>query len=163
MARRAFYSFHFDLDNWRAAQVRSMGIVEGNVPVSDNDWEAVKRGGDVGIARWIAGQLNGTSCTIVLIGAQTAGRKWVIHEIIESWNQGKGVVGVYIHGLKDQSGAQSFQGQNPFSGIMIEGAPMSSIVRAYAPPFFDSQQVYGHIRNNMAGWIEEAIAIRARY
>jgi hypothetical protein len=163
MARRVFYSFHFDPDNWRAAQVRSMGVIDGNPPASDNDWEAVKRGGDVAIERWITGQLNGTSCTIVLIGAQTAGRKWITHEIIESWNQGKGVVGVHIHGLKDRNGTQSSQGQNPFAGINVKGVPMTAIVKAYAPPFFDSQQVYGHIKSNLPGWIEEAISIRSRY
>ncbi len=39
MARRAFYSFHYKPDNWRAAQVRNMGVIEGNLVASDNDWE----------------------------------------------------------------------------------------------------------------------------
>jgi hypothetical protein len=140
-----------------------MGVIEGNVPASDNDWETVKRGGDAAIKRWIDGQLSGTSCTVVLIGAQTAGRKWINHEIVESWNQGKGVVGVHIHGLKDRSGLQSSHGQNPFGGLNVDGTPMTSIVRAHVPPFYDSQQVYGHIRSNLGTWIEEAIAIRNRY
>ena len=37
--RGTFFSFHYKPDNWRAAQVRNMGVVEGNSPVSDNDWE----------------------------------------------------------------------------------------------------------------------------
>ena len=45
MARRAFYSFHYKQDNWRAAKVRNMGVVEGNKPATDNDWEAIKQGG----------------------------------------------------------------------------------------------------------------------
>ena len=44
MARRVFYSFHYKPDNWRAAQVRNIGAIEGNNPASDNDWEAVKKG-----------------------------------------------------------------------------------------------------------------------
>ena len=39
MARRAFFSFHYKPDASRAGQVRNMGMVEGNTPVSDNDWE----------------------------------------------------------------------------------------------------------------------------
>ena len=39
--RRTFFSFHYKPDNWRAAKVRNMGVVEGNSPVSDNDWETV--------------------------------------------------------------------------------------------------------------------------
>ena len=45
MARRTFYSFHHKPDNWRASQVRNMGVIEGNRPVSDNDWEQIKKGG----------------------------------------------------------------------------------------------------------------------
>ena len=41
MARRAFYSFHYKPDASRAGQVRNIGVVEGNTPVSDNDWETV--------------------------------------------------------------------------------------------------------------------------
>ena len=86
MARRAFYSFHYKPDNSRAAQVRNMGMVDGNNPVSDNDWETVKGGGDTTIKNWIAGQMRGRSCTVVLVGSNTAGRKWINHEIIKSWN-----------------------------------------------------------------------------
>lgn len=41
--RQVFYSFHFKNDSWRAGQVRNIGVVEGNMPVSSNDWEEVKR------------------------------------------------------------------------------------------------------------------------
>ena len=43
MKRKVFYSFHFDNDNWRAGQVRNMGVVEGNQPVSGNKWEEIKK------------------------------------------------------------------------------------------------------------------------
>lgn len=45
MSRKAFYSFHFKPDSWRASQVRNIGVVDGNQPVSDNDWEDVKKRG----------------------------------------------------------------------------------------------------------------------
>lgn len=80
MARKVFFSFHYKPDNWRASQVRNMGVIEGNAPVSDNDWEAIKKGGDKAIQNWIDGQLKGKSCTIVLIGANTAGRKWIKYD-----------------------------------------------------------------------------------
>ena len=104
MARRVFYSFHYVKDNWRASQVRNIGAIEGNEPVKDNDWETVKRGGDKAIEKWINDQLNGRSCTIVLIGNETAGRKWIKYEIEKSWNDGKGLFGIYIHNLKDKDG-----------------------------------------------------------
>jgi len=46
MARKVFFSFHYKPDNWRASQVRNMGVIDGNRPVSDNDWEQITRGGD---------------------------------------------------------------------------------------------------------------------
>ena len=51
MARRVFYSFHYDHDNWFAATVRNIGVVEGSSPALDNDWETVKKGGDAAIDR----------------------------------------------------------------------------------------------------------------
>ena len=75
MARRAFYSFHYKPDNWRAAKVRNIGVVEGNEPVTDNDWEQVKKGGSTAIQDWIDGQLKGKSCTIVLIGEKNCWQK----------------------------------------------------------------------------------------
>ena len=44
MAREpVFYSFHYDNDVFRVQQIRNMGAVDGNEPVSANDWEQVKR------------------------------------------------------------------------------------------------------------------------
>lgn len=163
MARRVFYSFHFQADHWRAGQVRNMGVIEGNPPVSDNDWEAVKRGGDAAIERWIADQMQGRSCAVVLIGAQTAGRKWISHEIVKAWNDGKGIVAVYVHNLLDQSRARSPRGSDPFAGITVGGVPMSSIVRSYDPPDTPLKSAYLHISENLAAWVEEAVLIRSRH
>ena len=85
MARRVFYSFHYKPDHWRASQVRNAGVVEGNQPVSDNAWETVTKGGAKAIQAWIDDQLHGRSCTVVLIGSATAGRKWIKYEIEKSW------------------------------------------------------------------------------
>src|SRR5262245_39891692 len=119
MARKVFYSFHYDADNWRTSQVRNIGAVEGNQPASDNSWEQIKSGGDQAIKKWIDGQLNGRSCTIVLIGSYTAGRKWINYEIETSWNGAKGVLGIHIHKLKNVAGVQSTKGRNPFDGFTM--------------------------------------------
>lgn len=163
MARKVFFSFHYKADNWRASQVRNMGVIEGNSPVSDNDWETITGGGDAAIQRWIAGQLSGKSCAVVLIGTNTAGRKWINYEIQEAWNTKKGVVGIFIHGLKDRDENQSTKGRNPFDDLTIGQKSLSSIVRAYNPPYLTSKDVYSYINQNLAGWVEEAVAIRDRY
>ena len=162
MARKVFFSFHYDPDKWRASQVRNMGALEGNVPCSDNAWEAVKKGGEAGIKKWITGQPSGRSCAVVLVGADTASRKWVIYEIQEAWNANKGVVGVRIHNLKDQQGNHSAKGANPFDQLTLQNGTkrLSSIVKLYDPPGWASTDVYAHIKDNLADWVEEAIEIR---
>jgi hypothetical protein len=162
--RNVFYSFHYDPDNWRASQVWNMGVIEGNSPCSDNDWESVKKGGNAAIEKWIAGQLNGRSCVVVLVGNQTAGRKWITYEISQAWNAGKGVVGVRIHGLKDRSGNTAWSGGNPFDHVTFksDGSALSSVVKLYDPTdfLFGSTETYANIKRGLAGWIEEAITIR---
>ena len=163
MPRNVFYSFHYQPDSSRAAQVRNMGVIEGNPPASDHDWETVKRGGDSAIERWIDGQIAGKSCAVVLIGSSTAGRKWIKYEINKAWISGKGLLGVYIHGLKDLDGKQTTQGSNPFDAFNLNGTALSLVATTHNPPYSDSKLVYAHIRANIGEWIEDAIRIRGQY
>ena len=160
MARRAFYSFYYKPDSWRASEVRNMGVVEGNRPASDNDWEEVTKGGDAAIKKWINEQMSGKSVVAVLIGSNTAGRKWIKYEIKKAWDDGKGLLGVYIHNLKNQDEEQSSKGRNAFDDVTVDGKKLSSIVKAYDPPYKTSKNVYDHIKENLADWIETAIDIR---
>lgn len=165
MKRRVFYSFHYEPDNWRAAQVRNIGSIEVNSPASDNDWETVKKGGDLAIKRWIAGQMKNRTCTVVLVGRNTANRKWIDHEIVKSWNDGMGVVGIYIHGLKNAQGRISQKGQNPFDSITYgnSGRKLSSIVKCYSPAGSNSTERYDWIAEHLSNAVEEAIKIRDKY
>ena len=164
MARRCFYSFHYQPDNWRASTVRQIGAIEGNQPAKDNDWESITSGTnqDEKIKRWIAEQMQGRTCTIVLVGTSTANRKWINHEIIKSWNEGLGVVGIRIHGLKDRNGNTSAIGQNPFDHITHGPSkkPLSSLVKCYNPAGTTSQERYAWIAQHLENAVEEAIRIR---
>jgi len=164
MARRCFYSFHYVPDCHRAAQIRQIGAIEGNRPASDNDWETVTKGGEAAIKRWIANQMTGKSCTVVLIGAATANRKWINYEIVESWNSGMGVVGIRIHGIKNLSGETSQMGQNPFDFIKHgpTGSKLSSIVKCYNPAGATSKEKYAWISQHLANAVEEAVSIRQK-
>ncbi|MFX0138654.1 MAG: TIR domain-containing protein [Candidatus Hodarchaeota archaeon] len=165
MARKVFYSFHYKPDNVRASQIRNIGVVKGNQPASDNEWETITNGGETAIKNWIDDQLKGRSCTIVLIGEKTAGRKWIKYEIEKSWNDGKGVVGIYIPNLKNFIGEQTNKGRNPFEDFTMkrDDEKLSNIVKAYNPPYTDSKKVYNYISENISDWIEEAITIRNNY
>ena len=93
--------------------MRGIDVIEGSKPASDYDWETVKKGGDTAIEKWIADQIKGWSCTVVLVGTKTARRKWITYEIIQSWNKKMGVVGIYIHGLTNSDGKVSNKGRKP--------------------------------------------------
>lgn len=166
--RRVFYSFHYAADSWRAATVRNIGVVEGNRPATDNKWEEVKRGGDAAIRKWIADQMRYRSCTLVLVGADTAGRYWIDHEIRKTWEDGKGLAGIHIHGLRNQDGRISRKGQNPFTHFTVADSnghrhDLSSVVKCYNPPGTNSRQRYNWIRDNLADIVEEALRIRNTY
>lgn len=142
MARKVFFSFHYDRDSWRVSQVRNCNAVSGyeQNPFYDKArWEQVKRQGDAAIKRWIDDQLKGTSVTVVLIGRDTSTRRWVGYEIERSIALGKGLLGINISKIKNQLGKTDDTGINP-------------LPHGYA--------YYGWNRNdgraNLSRWIETA-------
>lgn len=162
MARkvRIFFSFHYERDAWRAGQVRNCNVV----PTEDQtgfvdavDWESIKKQGDAAIEKWIMDQLEGTSATAVLTGAETAERDWVQFEITESWNRGNGVFGVWIHNVKDKDGKTDLQGRNPLDDFQLpDGTLLSAICKTY-------DWVNDNGRDNLGKWAEEAAEIREKY
>lgn len=157
MARHVFFSFHYDRDILRVGQIRNSGIVlpQGDTYVGFIDkasWESVKRQGDDAIKRWIDNQLHNTSVTVVLIGAETAKRRWIDYEIIESINRGNGLLGVYIHNVKDLNGCTDSKGANPFDYIRWDGGRGAPISETY--PTYD--WVWDSGRQNLSSWIERA-------
>ena len=116
MARKVFFSFHYARDAWRVAQVRNSNVITNleKSPFYDKaEWESIKRNGDQAVKNWINKQLAGTSVTVVLIGKETASRRWVKYEIQKSIELGKGLLGVHISGIKDQNGDTDTLGANP--------------------------------------------------
>lgn len=160
MPRKTFLSFHYKNDHWRVSQVKQMGVIEEQPLLSANDWEEVEDAGEAAIKKWIADNLKGKSCLIVLIGEKTAGRKWVKYEIKEAWDAGKGVMGVYVHNLKDSGGNQSSKGNNPFETFKVGDEPLTKYAKTYDPPYSTSTNVYNHIKDNLADWVEKAIELR---
>lgn len=144
----------------RVQQIRNMGVIEGNAPVSPNAWEQVKRSGDRAIEQWIDDNMRYRSCVIVLIGADTASRPWVQYEIKKAWADGKGLMGIYIHNLRDPRTGTCRKGQNPFSLFTLDEKNFADIVPCYEP---NAWNAYNEIRNNIDDWIENAIRIRNTY
>lgn len=163
MKRQVFYSFHYAKDNWRVQQIRNIGVFDGSPLLSANRWEEIRCTGDANVKKWINENLRMRSCTIVLIGEETASRKWVRYEIEQSWRMGKGVVGLHIHNLKDCNGEKSNKGKNPFHGIIVDGVDLEVVVPVYDPPDRMDSSAYGNIQNNIEQLVENGISIRKAY
>ncbi|MHC1672067.1 TIR domain-containing protein [Stenotrophomonas maltophilia] len=155
MKRKVFYSFHFDNDVMRVQQIRQMGALEGDEPVSPNAWEQIKRT-DKGVKDWIDQNLNGKSCLVVLIGSETAQRPWVNYEIKRACELNKPVVGVYIHRLKCPRNGYGSKGSNPFDNFTFRRNGVIIKPLVYEPKVSDP---YGDIKDNLAIWIENAIKL----
>jgi hypothetical protein len=153
MARRVFFSFHYERDVWRAGQVRNSWVTQDREIAGFWDaaaWEEVKKKGKEAIERWIDKQLDGTSVTVVLIGTETSTRPYVNYEIRRSHEKGNGLLGVYIHNLKDSNQKTDTKGNNPLENFQFKDAQG----RIVTYPTFD--WVSGNGYSNLGNWVEEA-------
>ena len=156
--RKVFFSFHYERDAIRAGQVRNSNVVKyKSIETSDfidaAKWETIKDGGDPAIKRWIGNQLNGTSVTVVLIGAKTSERKWIKYEINESLKKGNGLLGIYIHKCPLFDGSIDVKGENLFDNLYFEKNGreeyLSEVYKTY-------DWINDKGRENLGDWIEKA-------
>jgi hypothetical protein len=142
MARRVFFSFHYQNDIFRVNQIRNSHVVEGCAAAGFQDaslWEEARRKGDSAIKTLIDNGLLNSSVTVVLIGEQTAQRRYVTYEIEKSLERGNGLLGIHIHNIRNYDGRTSF----------FPGAVPEALRRASAP-------VYTWDRSQFGTWVEEA-------
>lgn len=147
MARRVFFSFHYQRDIWRVNVVRNANIVEGCAAAGFQDaslWEEAKKKGDAAIKKLIDDGLKNTTVTVVLIGTQTAQRDYVEYEIAQSVARGNGLLGVHIHLIKDADGK-----------TCTKGAVPAGLTKAKA-------SVYEWDRDKFGAWVEAAAKAAAK-
>lgn len=162
MARKVFFSFHYDRDVLRVTQVRNSWVVPSQreaTPFYDKaEFEEVKKRAG-GIEKWIEEQLKGTSVTVVLFGAETYDRPWVRHEIKRSHELKKGILAIAIHNIKHPKTGVDIQGKNPLSSWHItvdnQPVPLSSLYKSYDWVNDDGYK-------NMPAWIEAAAKTAGR-
>lgn len=147
------------------AQVRNSWLTqkgESNTFMDAASWEEVRRKGDAAVKEWINRELNGTGVTVVLIGQYTASRRFVSYEIEESYKRKNGLLGIYIHRIRNSLGKTSRKGRNPLSDFtaLVDhpffGIFGSKIEKRYSEIFQTFDWIQDDGRRNMAQWIEEA-------
>jgi len=122
MARRVFFSFHYQRDLWRVNVVRNSGAIEGIAAAGFQDaslWEETTRRGEIAVQQLIDRGLEGTTVTVVLIGAETANRKYVSYEVEQSVARGNGILGIRINNIKGKDGRVDTPGATPAPLIRI--------------------------------------------
>lgn len=162
MAHKVFYSFRYNDDSDRVQLVKNMGTIEGQPILTSTEWEKIEKAGKSAIEKWVDEKMSDKSCVVVLIGRQTAGCKWVDHEIKKGWSTGKGLLGVHIHGLADISGKTTEKGTNPFSGFTVGRSKrkLNLVAPVHDPSGLTAEATYKTIKDNIADWVEEAIKSR---
>ena len=157
MARKVFFSFHYEGDILRVGQIRNSWVTKPNIEeagyTDSASWESLKKQGPEAIKRWINSQLDGTSVTVVLIGAETSTRDWVKYEIKQSYEKHNGMLGIYIHQCKDIKGNTSTKGSNHF-GEIGKDSNGNPVYFSTAYPCYDWVDDDGY--NNLGNWIEAA-------
>jgi MTH538 TIR-like domain (DUF1863) len=156
MARRAFFSFHYERDCWRAGQVRNSWVTKDRESAGFWDaaaWEEVKKKSDAEIEKWIGEQLVGTSVTVVLVGAETSTRQYVGYEIKQSNDRGNGILGIYVHDMKDVNSKTDTKGTNPLTQWQVE-RDGKKVLLSDLYPTYDWVNDDGY--NKMGDWIEAA-------
>ena len=157
MARRVFFSFHYDEDINRSMIVRNSWVTQGKEAagfIDKAEFERIKRNGENAVCKWIDKQLEGTSITIVLIGKETLNRPFVQYEIIKSIERGNAIIGIHIHNLRDMITQRTTVKGNPHTiiGYYNDGTP------AYFDYICDD--LYDYLEDNgyynLGSWIEKA-------
>jgi len=169
MARRVFFSFHYDEDIWRVNQVRNSWVTkdwEANTPIDHASWEALKRKGDADVEKWIDKQLDGSGVTVVLVGAYTSTRKFVNYEVKRSAELKKGLLGVRIHGLENQKQETSWAGTNPLDNFSIDEPLFAGSTYMTKKKLSEIFKTYDYKLDkgyeNFTKWVEEAAKLAGR-
>lgn len=117
MARKTFFSFHYKPDVQRAQVVRKSQFFKDHGDAGFYDasaFEKAKNEDPAALKRFLRKEMQGTSVICVLVGAETASRRWVRFEVLQALFDGRGLVGVRIHSIADFDGKTVTPGDNPF-------------------------------------------------
>lgn len=122
MARRTFFSFHYQPDIWRVMNVRNSWVVKPQDQIADgfldsSVFEASKKESPDALKRFLREGLNNSSVTCILVGSETSERRWVRYEIVRSIVKGNGLLSVDIHGIKNKDGFTTNKGIDPLTRV----------------------------------------------
>lgn len=125
MARRVFFSFNYDdVADFKVNVVRNSRALKTpnykSTFIDKSLWEEARKKNPTALKRIMDSSLNGTSVTVILIGDNTANRRWVNYEIVKSFVEGKGIMSIHLNRIRSRSTSKiSMKGPNPLSRIKL--------------------------------------------
>jgi hypothetical protein len=134
MARYTFFSFCYnDVKNFKVNVVRNSWLInhDSDTFIDGSIWEKEKSKGAVVIKNLIDSGLNKTSVTAVLIGDETASRRWVKYEIVKSFERGNGILGIHINRIRGKDQKITARGANPLERLAFKVSEDGKKIRFY--------------------------------
>ena len=156
MARRVFFSFHYQRDSIRVSQIRECNSITSHFEESPfipaSAWESIKRQGPAAIKKWIDDQMHYCGVVVVLAGFETASREWVKYELEKAHREKKGIVCIDLAGMRNMLGQVDPSGTNPLrTAVDSQGNSLYSLNK-YKTYSWENNNG----RSNVDEWIEEA-------
>lgn len=136
MAKRVFFSFHYDdVISFRANVVRNHWVTKDDHEQAGyfdaSIWEDAELHGDAAVKKLILEGLENTSVSVILNGRQTFARRWVRYEIIASMARGNKMFGVHINGIRDKAQNTYPHGPNPFEYLATRYSDDGTMLTPY--------------------------------
>ena len=181
--KKVFFSYYYEKDGNKVDDIRGMGLVRDIKPASKKEWDNICSKGDEAVKNWIDTNMKDAETVVVFIGDDTVDvvvdkekltdaeiaqiedtikRKWIIYEIEKAWNEGKGLLGIYIHNMDGSNYGKTNKGENPFEHFKMnrDGKTLRSVIKCYDP---DPKDAYNCIFEHIEDWISDAKSIRDFY
>jgi hypothetical protein len=158
MVYNLYLDFHYERDFYRTKKIyndlreRKEFQLRGFFP--PQIWQTATTKGERALEELIAGELLKSAVTVVLIGYQTAKQKYVLQTLTESYRRRKGMLGIYIHRIKDQEGRIDYKGRNPFD-FLFSARNGKKIYLSQLYPTYDWVSDDGF--HNFDKWVAEAV------
>jgi len=123
VARRTFFSFHYQRDVWRAWNVRNCWVVRDEKVsqgfFDSSVFEKAKKESDDALKSFLRAGLENTSVTCILTGTHTWQRRWVRYEIARSVVKGNGLLTIDIDGVENKDQQISNKGADPLAQMGV--------------------------------------------
>lgn len=162
MARKVFFSFHYERDSQRVSQIRECNSISQHFTrspfLSKSEWESIERTGQTAVRNWIDKNMDGTSVIILCFGLKTSTRPWVKYELEKAHKENRGIIAIDLSGMSTMQHEIDSAGINP-----LKKAVDSSGTELF---YYSNYKTYHWIndcgRNNIDKWVEKASQLVGR-